>query len=165
MPQLDLAFFPSQILWLVVAFTLLYALMILVVVPTLDHIFSTRQDLFGKNTSVADQVGVDIELLKKQREQEISETRQQVECVHSDMMAKFNAQKQEKLSVLDKKCSAMYDSQNHDIAQTRIRIEGVMKDAVTDAAVIFIKRVTGVDPDLNTLQNCYNSIKSGSCDR
>jgi len=110
MPQLDPAYFTSQIFWLVVLFCIFYASVKYIVLPRLEDIINLRVRVKGEADEESGKLKLEIENLKDLQRKKAAETRAAIKGMQLDSDKKFQSychQSKEKLQVnIDKKIFA-----------------------------------------------------------
>ena len=61
MPQFDVSSFPTQLIWLVISFVLLYVLMSRVALPRIGQVLEERQEKIDDNLDTAEQLRAETE--------------------------------------------------------------------------------------------------------
>jgi len=159
MPQLDVAFFPSQILWLVITFAALYWYVKHHILPKIDDIVLRRAGVMNSNVSGAEQLQMRIQSLQKQCAEEALYTQTQIEEVHHSMMKDFGEHKQRCLAEIESNFHARQNVQLSDIAKAQKNVDKDMPDAVIGCASTVITKVTGAVPNIDALRACYNGLE------
>ena len=62
MPQFDISTFPTQLIWLAIAFVLLYVLMARVALPRIGQVLEERQEKIDDNLDSAEQLRAETEV-------------------------------------------------------------------------------------------------------
>jgi F-type H+-transporting ATPase subunit b len=157
MPQLDIAFYPSQIIWLVVSFVLLYLAMSRIALPRISEVLEKRRDCIEGDLDKAEALKKEADEVLAAYEQSIAETKAQALDVvkqASDQLAKESAARHAKLSaalaeqvkaaestIAQAKANALADIKNiaeditHQVTTKLIGIKKVDKRQLQDAVV------------------------------
>ena len=77
MPQFDLSTFPTQLVWLVIAFVLLYVLMARVALPRIGQVLEERQEKIDDNLDTAEKLRAETEADSESYEAALVQAREQ----------------------------------------------------------------------------------------
>jgi F-type H+-transporting ATPase subunit b len=75
MPQLDLAFFPSQIFWLIATFALLYVLLANFTLPAIGSVLENREQKIKADIQTAENLRLEAEAARENYEEALKESR------------------------------------------------------------------------------------------
>jgi len=81
MPQFDVTTFPTQLVWLVIAFVLLYVLMERVALPRIGQVLEERQEKIDDNLDTAEQLRTESETEAEAYEAALVQAREQARGV------------------------------------------------------------------------------------
>ncbi len=158
MPQLDVAFFPSQILWLALTFLMLYFYMKRHVLPKIDSIVLRRNDAINGNAVGYQQLQDQILALEKQCTDASLQTNQQVELLHRNMLNDFNKFKQERINAIENDFIAKQLKQHKIIQDALSNIKKDLPEAVIGCSILVLDKVTGIVPNINAIKACYDTL-------
>ncbi len=77
MPQFDISTFPTQLIWLAIAFVLLYVLMARVALPRIGQVLEERQEKIDDNLDSAEQLRAETEVDSEAYETALVQAREQ----------------------------------------------------------------------------------------
>ena len=135
MPQLDLAVFPSQIIWLVITFVILWLLMAKIALPRVGLVLEERQKKIDENLDLAENLRDEARGALDAYEKSIADARDNArgsvtEAVRqmSDSAQARHAEKSEELAAEIKEAEARID------AAKQQAISGIQEAAATVAS-------------------------------
>ena len=96
MPQLDLATFPTQLIWLAITFVVLYLLMAKLGLPRISGIISARRQRIDIDLEKAQQMKVEAEAVIAAYERALAEARQQAQITLKETTERLNAEAAER---------------------------------------------------------------------
>ena len=135
MPQLDLASFPSQVIWLVITFVILWLLMAKVALPRVGLVLEERQKKIDENLDLAENLRDEAQGALDAYEKSISEAKDNArssvaEAVRqmSDTSQTRHAEKGEELAAEIKEAEARIDAAKQEA------ISGIQEAAATVAS-------------------------------
>ena len=145
MPQFDLTWFPSQILWLVVLFFVLTLLMYLIAVPLVSGTIERRAKRIDDDLVQAGKLKAEIDLVIAAREKSIAESRAQAADLlrtTKDRLAHAAAEKQREVAAA---LNAQIKSAEHriELAKTKALID--VHAAAIDIVMAVTDRLVGPD--------------------
>ena len=104
MPQLDFAFYPAQIFWLIVSFGILFFAMKYWLLPPLTDILAQREEKIKEILRQADKMSAEADRINKEYQQYIDDVVQYstriLETAHDEVAANYAAQEENLLQVL-----------------------------------------------------------------
>jgi F-type H+-transporting ATPase subunit b len=144
MPQLDPSHFPSQIFWLVIAFSLLYLYLKHRAVPSLENIISNRASKIEADSKVASNLQQRISLLKEQCAQEARQTKDDVAKIHDKVLKDFSDTKHERLAAVSENFSKEYSKLAAKVTKEKMEAMEKIPSAASELALLIINKATGV---------------------
>jgi F-type H+-transporting ATPase subunit b len=96
MPQLDLATFPPQLIWLAITFVVLYLLMAKLGLPRISGIIGARRQRIDIDLEKAQQMKVEAEAVIAAYERALAEARQQAQITLKETTERLNAEAAER---------------------------------------------------------------------
>ena len=92
MPQLDLATFPPQLIWLAITFLVLYVLMAKLGLPRIDRALRARRTRIEDDLDKARQMKAEAEAVIAAYERALAEARQQAQLTLKETIDRLNAE-------------------------------------------------------------------------
>ncbi len=146
MPQFDPTFFPSQIFWLVVTFTVLYVLMARIALPRIGEVLEERQRRIDADLDKAAALKKEAEAAMEAYESALAESRAKAQAALRET-AEAIAQEADRRQA---EASARLAQQ---IKEGEARVDAAKRDAMahvqeiaTDVARVAAKQLAGVSP-------------------
>lgn len=159
MPQLEVGFFPSQILWLLITFGVLYLYVQNFIVPKIGGIVSNRQDFIQETLDEIKKLDERIKALQAECAKEVLATSNKVEEINSKMLAEFNAIKRERLGVVERKSEEMYTKfLNEFSSELKGKNAADFAASTIDTASYILNKALGVVLQSKLLTECYDEI-------
>ena len=158
MPQLDAAFFPSQLLWLFIAFLALYMYLKYKALPKIEGVMSRRLSAIESDIKLAQELESKIVSLQEQCASEALKTNEQVSEIHNKMMLKCGADKKERLDAINQRFVAEQKKHTADILLAQKVAAEETPKTIIDYASFIISKTTGIKPKIEDLEVCYTQM-------
>ncbi len=160
MPQLEVRFFPSQILWLAVTFGVLYIYVQSVVVPKIGGVVSNRQDFIKETLAEAKKLDERIKILQEECAKEVLATNSKVEEMHAKMLEEFSKTKHERIIAVEAEFEEMYTKFLEELkSELRGKHAKDFASATINAASCIMEKAIGVTPKHDLLTECYSELE------
>ncbi|MBF0248076.1 MAG: F0F1 ATP synthase subunit B' [Alphaproteobacteria bacterium] len=143
LPQLDIAKFPPQLVWLVITFTALYVLMSRVALPRIANVLEERQNKIDDNLSRAEDLKRSAKVAAEAYVKAISDARAKAHASIRQVKEKADADARTRQDDLNAKLKADIASSEKAIATARDEALAGIKDVSTDVAGSVIERLIG----------------------
>lgn len=147
MPQLDPSSFASQLIWLVITFSIFYLVMARIALPRVSEVLETRQNRIAYDLETATSLKVDAEKVLAEYEASMAKAHAEAQ----DMLAKATqeraaeaARRQEELGA--RISAQLGDSEAH-INEVRQAAMANIGDIAGDVALTATAKLIGVSPD------------------
>ena len=158
MPQLDFAYFPSQILWLIVSFTVLYLFSKHLILNKIKNIISSRCLKINEDLTEASKLRDEAIRLQKTLDQKEKETDDLLIKMQTEITAKFAEEKTEQITKLHQEAAILITTATKEINQA---IQDAKEDighyAVSHAQTI-ISNITGTETKREDLNKIYTEV-------
>ena len=125
MPQLDPTYFPSQLVWLAISFTLLFVLLKFWALPPVSELLDKRQKTIDDDLNLASKHEKEIEEITKKCEIVLRKSKQESHdflLQKMDEIKNYNQEKEKELAV----------KLNLHLKNTEIKVEKAKEDAMGD---------------------------------
>jgi F-type H+-transporting ATPase subunit b len=123
MPQLDLATFPPQLIWLAITFLVLYVVMAKLGLPRVGGIIAARQSRIDGDLEKAAQMKSEAEAVIAAYDKALAEARMQAQITLRETTEALNARSAERLRQIAEELG-------HETAGAERRIEAAKRDAM-----------------------------------
>ena len=157
MPQLDIATFTPQIIWLIITFGVLYLLMAKLALPRIGSILEQRQNRIEDNLAMAQNLKRESEVDAKSYETAILEAREQARTSTQLAIKEMSEESQRRQSELNDRLVSEVKSAEERIAQAKKKamsnIGEMAEDIVLDAAESLI----GIAPSKDSIKNAVSA--------
>ncbi len=145
LPQLDAPTFPSQIVWLIISFLVLYWLMKSKALPRVAEILEARQDRIANDLDKAAMFRRDAEKALEDYEAAVAQAQTEAQAkskaLHEQMAAEHAKQEQK----LDKKLATRIDKAGAEIAKAREEALKEINQVALESAVLATRKLTGIE--------------------
>jgi F-type H+-transporting ATPase subunit b len=146
MPQLNPLDWGPQLIWLVITFGVLYALMKWVALPRIGSLIEARQARIAQDLAMADKLRRDTDAAIAAYEQALAEAKQRAHKIAEEGRTKLNEELAAERAKLEKELAAKAQE-----AEARIRAakDSALKDVNTVAAEVaadIVRQLIGVAP-------------------
>ena len=146
LPQFRFEYWGGQIIWLVVLFAILYALLAKIFVPRLRSIQDTRAQTIADAVEQARRVQAEADAQAKAAKAEIEEARAQARRVAADAKAKAQAEMAERQAAEDQRLQAELEKAEARIRATRDQAMANVGSIAADTAEAIVGKLTGSAP-------------------
>lgn len=158
LPQLDPSTYPSQILWLLVSFVLLYTLMSRVALPRVTEVLDMRQSQRDNNLSRASQLQEDADKIRQTLEAAMA-------SAQAEAQAAMTAREQENAKKLAAESARFMEHARTRIASAEQNIAKAKEDALLSLADIsaevaadIVQKVSGVAANKNDAKKVVTKL-------
>ncbi|WP_341756055.1 MULTISPECIES: ATP F0F1 synthase subunit B' [unclassified Candidatus Tisiphia] len=159
MPQFDVAFYCSQIFWLVVVFSFLYLIVHNFIVPLTEKILKSRETYIDTNIASAESLAAKADILHKQYASQLEETSNIVENIKKEAKDAMEASFLSKKKQLHNELKVQIKNNHHDIKTTNKSFWLDENDSCVNLAKLLIQKITNQPVDLELLKKSYKKIK------
>lgn len=102
MPQLDFYTFTSQIFWLIISFSILYAFSKIVIIPGFELVKQNRQNLLSNNLLEVEKITQEVDLIKTELAAKFSKTKQDMHRIIQNKAIELQNNALDKIALLEK---------------------------------------------------------------
>lgn len=145
MPQLNIADFAPQLVWLAITFVLMYIMMAKVAIPRIAEVLENRQNRISTDLAEAKKLSEDSDKAKAEYESALSDARSKAHGMVAELKAGIakdqDASKAELEATLAKKAKAAEEG----IAQAKEAALQNVRQIATDAAKLTVSKLVAVD--------------------
>ncbi|MGB0682729.1 MAG: F0F1 ATP synthase subunit B' [Magnetovibrionaceae bacterium] len=147
MPQLDITTYSSQLVWLVITFTVLYVVMSKVIVPKIASTLEARKKRMDDNLAQAAQLKEKADAAQASYEEKLVEARDAARTAIAEVRASAQAERTEAETALAAKLSDRIKEAEATIAKAKDDALANMRDMAVDVAASVAEKVVGEAPD------------------
>lgn len=158
MPQLDFAYFPSQIIWLLFSFAALYFFLKHLIIPKIENIITNRLIMIEKDTKDAAKLRDEAILLQEELAKKEQETHDRLAKMQADIITTFATEKEKHIKSISKNST---DSITKAIQEIDLAVKEAHKEIdsyITSHARSLITATTGLDPSIDDLYQSYKKM-------
>lgn len=160
LPQLDLTWFPSQIFWLGIAFTILYIAFANKIVPAISANLENRDQVINNDLETAETLTQEASDYQKSYEESLQNARFKATSMVHELDEKMRKDH-------EKKQTAFLKKTEEKISQTKGRLDemtaGSMKEIekhIEETALIAAKNIAGIDTDGKAVKAALKAVNS-----
>ncbi len=147
MPQLDIATFPPQLIWLAITFIVLYLLMAKLGLPRIARALEARRERIDGDLEKAQQMKAEAEAVIAAYERALAEARQQAQQTLKETTDRLNAEAAERQRKVAETLHAETGAAERRIAQAKTAALGNLREVAVEVARAAAARLTGAEID------------------
>jgi F-type H+-transporting ATPase subunit b len=147
MPQLDIATFAPQLVWLAISFVLLYGLMAWLGLPRIRKAIAARRGRIDGDLEKAQQMKAEAEAVIAAYERALAEARQQAQQTLKETIDRLNAESAERQRQTGAKLAAETAVAERRIAEAKTAAIANIREMALDVARAAARRLTGDEVD------------------
>jgi F-type H+-transporting ATPase subunit b len=157
-PPFDKETFPSQLVWLVLTFVMLYLLMSRIALPRIGSIFEARHQRIEDDLAEAQRYKDDSDAAIAAHEKALVEARGRAEALANETRAKAAAAAEARRKEVDAKLQARIAEAEKTIAGTRSAAMANLHKMAGDPAGAIVERLTGAMPTNQDVADAVASV-------
>ena len=158
MPQLEqVGTFPSQVVWLVITFVVLYLLLWRVVLPRISATFENRQGRIDNDIARAEELAGEAEGVLAAYEEELAKARSAAQEELHKAAEEAMAESDKRNAALTEKLAANADAAHERIEAARKEAVGNISGMVEDIATQAVERLVDTTPESGTVSTAVNT--------
>lgn len=162
MPQLNIADFPPQLVWLAITFILLYVLMSRVVLPRIGDVLEERQSRIARDIEEADRLRRESEDAIKAYDAALAEARAKAQGLAGEAKQKAQAEAAARNAELEKQIASQSEGADRRIREMAARAQGEVAGIATEAAQAIASRLIGSPVSADAARTAVAGIERGS---
>ena len=147
MPQLDVATFPPQLIWLAITFAVLYLLMAKLGLPRITRVLDARRGRIEGDLEKAQQMKVEAEAVMAAYERALAEARLQAQATLKETTEKLNAEAAERQRQMAEKLAAETAAAERRIGQAKSAALGNIREVAVEVARAAASKLGGGEVD------------------
>lgn len=161
LPQLDVTTYSSQVVWLVISFIVLYALMSKVALPRIGEVLEERQNKIDDNLAKAENLRAQAQSAAEAYEASLNAARAKAHDAIRDVKDKATAEAAERQGALSEKLKAQIAQSEQAIAKARDEALSGIKGVATDVAASVVERLSGEAPKEASVNGAVEAALKG----
>ncbi len=161
MPQFDAATFPSQLIWLVITFVLLYLIMTRVALPRISSVLEERRRRISADLEKAEQLKAEAEKVLAEHEEAMAKTRAEGHDLVRQAKEEMVAESAKQQEALAERISATTAEAEARIDVARQEALGNIRQVAVDVARDATKRLIDSDVDVAEAQAAVDAAGGG----
>lgn len=150
MPQLDFATYPSQFLWLFIAFLLQYLLISKVIVPAFKKLYKIRQDHIDSEIQKAEKLIKHSERLRQNYETELKNAKEAHAQLMQNTLSSVKRDLDTQLKELENQLAAELKDQEKQLSELTDFAQKEIKNTALQSALLVINKLS--DKKINAPQ-------------
>ena len=143
-PPFDSSTYASQLLWLALAFVLLYMLMSRLALPRIAAIFEARRDRIAADLAEASRLKAEADAAGAAYEKALAEARARAQAMASEARERLVGEAERSRHALEERLTARLAEADKAIAATRAAAMGQVRGIAVDTAATIVRRLVGV---------------------
>ena len=151
-PPLDPATFVPQLVWLAIAFGLLYLLLSRVALPRVGEVIEERSDRIKRDLAQAEKLKTDTQKALGNYEQALSDARAKAGTIAKAMRDKLTAEVDKERARVEAQIAQKVAEAEARIEQTKSRALASVNDIATETAGAIVKKLIDADVSKDELQ-------------
>ncbi len=163
MPQLDVSYFPPQLVWLAITFVVLYFLMARLAIPKISEVLESRQNRISSDLEEAKRLSEDADKAKAEYEASLAEARSKAHGIVSELKAEMAKEQDASKAELDGKLAAQAKAAEASIQEAKETALSHVREIAADAAKITVDRLVNLNvSDAEVSSAVEASMKGGA---
>jgi len=145
MPQLNLADFPPQLVWLAISFVILYITMAKVVIPRISEVLEGRQDRIARDLDEAKRLSEESDTAKAEYESALEDARAKAHGMVAELNATLTKEQDASRIVLEAKLADKAEAAEKGIATAKETALSNVRDIASEAAKAAVSKLVSLD--------------------
>ena len=153
--------FASQLVSLLIAFVALYLIVSRIALPRVGSVLDARANTIEGDLADAQKLKDQSDAALKSYEGELASARTRAQAIGAETREKLNAQSEAERKALEDKLSVKLAEAEKTIASTRQAAMSNVRGIAVDAASAIVQRLTGLQPDAQSVNSAVNASLKG----
>lgn len=158
LPQFDPTWFASQIFWLLVMFSVLYAVFSRRSLPALSSIIENRKNHIQADLELAEKLTSEAEVTQAAYEKSLSGARSQSTQMLGDIHASIQATKNEQSEAFRQKSEAAINAAEQRLTEAKNKALSEISDIVADVAAQAVEKIIGRPADAGQARSIVSRL-------
>ena len=159
-PPFETSTFPSQLLWLAIAFGALYYYMSKRFLPGVGAVIEARRARIAKDLDEATAMQQQADAAAAAHEKSLADARAKAQALAQATRDQLAAEADAKRKALEDQLAGKLSAAEAQIASTRAQAMANVSSIATDAAAAIVERLIGRSADAGAVASAVNSVKS-----
>jgi F-type H+-transporting ATPase subunit b len=160
-PPFEKDTFASQLVSLAIAFVALYLIVSKLALPRVGGVIDARQNQIDGDLAEAQKLKDQSDGALKAYESELASARSRAHAIGAETREKLNAASEAERKALEDKLAVKLAESEKTIASTRQAAMGNVRGIAADAATAIVQRLTGVQPDAQSVNSAVDASLKG----
>ena len=152
MPQLDPTWFISQLFWLLVSVTLLYAVLRTVALPPLTAVLEQRRQVREQDLAEAQRLKTEADKAREEYERVLADSRLRSQAIFAEVEQKGKQDTEAALATLNRTLHQRLTDAEHRITQSRDGLLRALEPAMAGLVSQAVEKLIGKRPDDKRVQ-------------
>jgi len=153
--------FASQLVSLLIAFVALYLIVSRIALPRVGSVIDARANTIEGDLADAQKLKDESDGALKAYESELAAARSRAQAIGAETREKLNAASEAERKSLEEKLSVKLADAEKTIASTREAAMSNVRGIAADAAAAIVQRLTGVQPDAQSVNSAVDASLKG----
>jgi F-type H+-transporting ATPase subunit b len=158
MPQFNAKSFPSQIFWLVITFSILYALVTWFLLPRIRENIRLRKNKVSNNLERSEAIKNDIEKMIKEYDFKINEAKENVSSMIKKAVVKSAIEFDNQINIVKKQIEIKQKEVEINLSKYKNDVEKNTIDASASVAVQIINKISTKNITTEEIKPLFNKI-------
>ncbi|GJD47691.1 ATP synthase subunit b [Methylobacterium crusticola] len=159
-PPFESSTFAAQVLWLALAFGLLYYLMAKVALPQIAGILHDRQGRLAGDLDEASRMKSEADAARDSYERSLKEAQDKAKGIAQATRAQLAAEADTRRKTLEGELAAKIGESETLIRSRTATAMGSVREVAADAATAIVERLTGQAPDRAAVETAYDRTQT-----
>jgi F-type H+-transporting ATPase subunit b len=160
-PPFETSTFASQLVSLAIAFAALYLIASKFALPRVGSVIDARQNKIDGDLAEAQKLKDQSDGALKAYESELASARSRAHAIGAETREKLNAASEAERRALEDKLAVKLAESEKTIASTRQAAMSNVRGIAADAATAIVQRLTGVQPDAQSVNSAVDASLKG----
>lgn len=160
-PPFDVQTFPSQLIWLAIAFGALYLLMSRIALPRIANILEERHDRIADDLEEAAKMKAESEAAAKAYEQALASARGKAQGIATETRDKLSAESDAGRRSIEAELAAKLAAAETQIAATKTSAMANVRGIAVDAAGAIVNELIGAAPAPQAVETAVDAALKG----
>ncbi len=157
-PPFDPSTFASQLVWLAVAFVLLYVLMSRLALPRMDSILKARRSRISDDLAEANRLKAESEAAIASYQTALADAHARAQAMATDMRDKLAAEADKTRRTVEERLNARLAEAEKSIAATKAAAMTNVRTIATESAAAIVRRLIGVAAPDKTVAEAVDDV-------
>ncbi len=145
MPQLNIADFPPQLVWLAISFVILYIAMAKVAIPRISEVLEGRQDRISRDLDEAKRLSDDSEKAKAEYEAALDSARAKAHAMVAELKASIAKDQDASKANLEAKLADKAKAAEASINKAKETALSNVRNIASEAAKVAVSKLVSLD--------------------